>query len=229
MPPATLAPAFFGSRRRFSLIELLACPGVVRRTKRSTAFSLIELLVVVAVIALLASLLLPALSLARDKAQGAVCRGNLRSLGQAMQMYGLDAGRFPPAWQGTQVRWMDLIKPFIDKKSGVYLCPLDRQRIPVLWDAEITQSFGLNTFNFAGNQYCFWYGVALADVARPAGTILLADSTPGLYYCGGGAVFGTPVPRVDYRHAEGAFQALFCDGHVEARTTTIKTEWDASQ
>ena len=48
--------------------------------KKDKGFSLTELIVVIAVIALLASLLLPAMSSAKKRAQGAYCRNNLRQI-----------------------------------------------------------------------------------------------------------------------------------------------------
>ena len=111
---------------------------------RRRSFTLIELLVVIAIIGMVAGLLLPALALSRDRALGAVCQSNLRSVGVATQMYGLDTGRFPPAWQSSQCRWMDLVKPYIDKKSSVYLCPVDPEKIPLTWDPE-SQTFPSET------------------------------------------------------------------------------------
>jgi len=54
---------------------------------RSKAFTLIELLVVIAVIAVLMGILMPALGKARELAQGAACKGNLKNYTLAMAMY----------------------------------------------------------------------------------------------------------------------------------------------
>jgi prepilin-type N-terminal cleavage/methylation domain-containing protein len=70
------------------------------RTTRSPfngrAFTLIELVVVVAIIAVLTALLLPALAAAKDKAKRAACLSNLRQVGFAIQTYAEDFdGRIP--------------------------------------------------------------------------------------------------------------------------------------
>ena len=137
-------------------------------------------------------------------------------------------GVYPPAWTNGTCRWMDLVKPYLEKDSGVYRCPADRKQIPLPWDPTITMSYGMNCFNFAGNRYCFWYGVGGTDVKQLSRVILLADCTPGVYYCGGGSKFKEPVTEVDYRHSGGSFCALFCDGHADVRTTTTQGDWDAS-
>lgn len=69
------------------------------------AFSLIELLVVISIIALLLGILLPVLGNVREAARAAVCGSNLQQIGMATQAYAVDSDeRIPPhSWSDPEI------------------------------------------------------------------------------------------------------------------------------
>src|SRR5690349_19942496 len=72
------------------------------RGKRLSAFTIVELLVVIAVIAILATMVLPALHRAKARGRGTQCMNNLRQFGLALQMYADDHDDTLPYNMGAQ-------------------------------------------------------------------------------------------------------------------------------
>ena len=79
---------------------------------KKNLFTLIELLITIAVIAILASLLLPALNAAKQKAETIRCVGNIRQIGTFLLLYTEQNDGFIPMYNGNQEgyyqgKWID--------------------------------------------------------------------------------------------------------------------------
>jgi prepilin-type processing-associated H-X9-DG protein/prepilin-type N-terminal cleavage/methylation domain-containing protein len=119
---------------------------------RRTAFTLVELLVVIGIIALLISILLPSLGRAREQAKNIQCLSNLRQVGNAVQMFSQEnKGYVVKAWFNGGPRynpysanpsektiewrypdantweWSYILSQYVGGSEGVFRCPSDNE------------------------------------------------------------------------------------------------------
>jgi prepilin-type N-terminal cleavage/methylation domain-containing protein len=88
------------------------------------AYTLIELLVSIAVIVLLMTIVLPALQRVRKQAQAVACQSNLKQWGLYFSMYTHDNnGNFFAHWLNPQTHWLQAMQPYYADKNDVLLCP----------------------------------------------------------------------------------------------------------
>lgn len=213
-------------------------PQALKGGRDSWSFTLVELLVVVAVIGILVGLSLPAMNYAVAHAKNIKCTSNLREIFVATQSYASDnEGSIVPvyikdAYANSTNLWTGLLAPYMGRTSGANfasaselpacVCPLHPLR------------FGYG-YNYSGLSYPWrspsdWPPLPLflvmANVKNPSQTVFFCDSKysgpsdEGFYSWRAyvrPATWGASAdfpPR--YEHPGKTCNALWVDGHISA-------------
>jgi prepilin-type N-terminal cleavage/methylation domain-containing protein/prepilin-type processing-associated H-X9-DG protein len=91
--------------------------------KRTKGFTLIEMLVVIAILAVVAAIVFPVLSRAREKSRQSICAANVRQICQSMLMYAQDNDETLPSCDTNDGKsWSDLIQPYAHSRA-ILNCP----------------------------------------------------------------------------------------------------------
>src|SRR5258706_4017374 len=150
------------------------------RRREPLAFTLVELLVVIGIIALLLGILLPALNRARHQARMVQCQSNLHQICIGMAEYEAEfRGRRPPNSTSLYSFWFDeryvggILSKTLGDKNGVFACPEDE-------DARRSYSTNAWTSSFLGQEFTYaspGAGVLWpAAIPRSSEVILLVES-----------------------------------------------------
>lgn len=207
------------------------------KTPVKQKFTIIELLVTIAIIAILASLLLPALSRAREKAKAISCTSNLKQCGLGAFMYGGDSNDYiPPAYYRVSpipqfMQCFDALLSYIGGDEQYKYCTVwgTTSRYPVFKcpSRHGTTGVGYMTFVAYGHGSAYdahltgFYNTKpkqLTRAKRPSITIEMTDNykektySSHLYWSAMSANDWINI-SAQHRHNQ-RMSVLFVDGHV---------------
>ena len=152
----------------------------MNQRRQTLAFSLIEILVAIAIIGLLVAILLPALHSARMSAKKTVCGMHLHQLAVAVELYYNESNCYPPhKWKlpdGTNDRWPSAVAIYL-RSEELQICP----SVPE-WKVGRNNSYGFN-YKYLGSLRFNsisptrpYERFPVRRVASPSKTIAYADS-----------------------------------------------------
>lgn len=164
----------------------------------SLSFTIVELLVVISIIGILASLLLPALKKAKDSAKAISCVNNLKQIGLSVFMYADDNKNMVPGWiqkstsDPIETRWVAVLAPYT-VTATLWVCPASvdagepeaallkergvKNMIETLSSLASVQTIGINGYGTADR--AFYYSGQRLDYIKNASSLVYAGDATG--------------------------------------------------
>lgn len=195
----------------------------MRKNRKKNVFTLVELLTVIAVIAILTSLLLPSLGKARDKVRAISCASNLKQLGLVFFQYANDFdGRMPihkltdpgTAWPyyTRELFTMGYLKESDASKhytAAIDICPVNLLLIEKVLGAAQPRTYGTYGYNaYYANNKDFTKSLMIARMQKPGATGMFDDNSQGSNFMNYAGIY--------YPHS-GKTNVLFYDLHYDGR------------
>lgn len=171
----------------------------------ASGFTLVELLVVVAILATLASLIAPVLAQVRNRVHGYTCQNHLRQIGIATALYLQDHDEQYAAPYPAPHHWLpDLHHPYLQQWK-LWICPADAQaRVwDQRWNSPAFQrrtSYLWNAYIFQGDPTHWRYSIRHAAIPAPATTVLWAEAYANNGWVAEAAPLSAPEPGRAYLH-----------------------------
>jgi prepilin-type processing-associated H-X9-DG protein/prepilin-type N-terminal cleavage/methylation domain-containing protein len=166
--------------------------------KFNAAFSMVELMVAMAIIVILAAMLLGSVARSKAQAKSGVCKSNLRQLGLALRMYLDDTRRYPGNWVSQHntsdytappdvYGWPGRLFNHVARNKDVFVCPSKTSSGASLPDdfSKLDQNFRLDyrynsTGTGVGSLTNFGLGIVISppefQVRVPSDMIALVDT-----------------------------------------------------
>ena len=197
---------------------------VAQKSDCRIAFTLVELLVVITIIAVLAALLLPALRTARDRAKTSACANNCRQIGAALNAFLGDHDQWLPysnpagypyggnAIPGHQWHWQ--LGPYVgglNSLSGAQLfyCPANPWKLPMTLTLAggSPTLYGLNDVILPGN----WYDQSGVDPTTGGQHYRLRTKTTDLQHPSLAMITG----EIPYSNGDSSWGIMSPDGGID--------------
>ena len=204
--------------------------------------TLVELLVVMAILGVLVALLLPAVQQARSVARRTVCQNNLRQLGMATLQYAdSHGGEFPRgAHRPGELSWVEALGPYLESVDEIRICPEDPHRNA--WRRRDGTSFLLSEYIALDGPDAVRTIDQLAATSRtiiayegsdrrdPEASLLLDHVHPSKWFRPNFVMLGKTWDLLTAeiqpnRHQATVADYLFADGHVEAMPEAVVHQW----